>query len=145
MRGWLGEPKRFADPKFETIAARYAASEELNAAIAELFGQQTMEALVAEGQRRGVPIAAVLSPADALASEHFRSVGALTETGVAPGTKLTVPTGPFVIDGRHAGFERPSRRSRLPTNPDGSRARPRGHMRSAPWTDGRLRGCGYSI
>ena len=72
MRAWLGEPEQFADPKFESIAARYAASTELNAAIAELFGPQTMEALVAEGQRRGVPIAAVLSPADALGSEHFR-------------------------------------------------------------------------
>ena len=105
MRAWLGEPAQFADPKFESIAARYAASTELNTAIAELFGPQTMEALVAEGQRRGVPIAAVLSPADALGSEHFRSVGALTETDVAPGTTLTVPTGPFVIDGRHAGIE----------------------------------------
>ena len=30
MRAWLGEPERFADPKFDTIAARYAASRELN-------------------------------------------------------------------------------------------------------------------
>ena len=107
MRAWLGEPEQFADPKFESIAARYAASRELNAAIGELFGPQTMEALVAEGQRRGVPIAAVLSPADALGSEHFRSVGALTETEVASGTELIVPTGPFVVDGRHAGIESP--------------------------------------
>ena len=26
MRAWLGEPEQFADPKFDTIAARYAAS-----------------------------------------------------------------------------------------------------------------------
>ena len=63
MRAWLGEPEQFADPKFDTIAARYAASRELNAAIAELFAAQTMDDLVAEGQRRGVPIAAVLTPA----------------------------------------------------------------------------------
>ena len=37
MHGWLGEPEQFADPKFDTIAARYAASRELNAAIADLF------------------------------------------------------------------------------------------------------------
>ena len=42
MRAWLGEPDAFADPKFETIAARYFASDEINAAVAELFGPQTM-------------------------------------------------------------------------------------------------------
>jgi crotonobetainyl-CoA:carnitine CoA-transferase CaiB-like acyl-CoA transferase len=107
MRAWLGEPEQFSDPKFEGIAARYLASRELNAAIAELFGPQTMEALVTEGQRRGVPIAAVLNPADALASDHFRAVGALTEIDVGRGTRLAVPTGPFVVDGRHAGIRRP--------------------------------------
>jgi crotonobetainyl-CoA:carnitine CoA-transferase CaiB-like acyl-CoA transferase len=107
MRAWLGEPEQFSDPKFETIAARYFASKELNAAIADLFGPQPMDALVAEGQRRGVPIAAVLSPAEALASDHFHTVGALTEIPVAPATTLSVPGGPFVVDGRRAGIARP--------------------------------------
>ena len=104
MRAWLGEPEQFSDPKFETIAARYMASRELNATIAELFSAQTMEALVAEGQRRGVPIAAVLTPTEALASQHFRRVGALTDCELAPGVQISVPTGPFVVDGRHAGI-----------------------------------------
>jgi crotonobetainyl-CoA:carnitine CoA-transferase CaiB-like acyl-CoA transferase len=108
MRAWLGEPEEFADPKFDTIAARYAASRELNAAIADLFAPQTMDALVAEGQERGVPIAAVLTPAEALASEHFRAVGALTESEIAPGTSLAIPLGPFVVDGHHAGYRHPA-------------------------------------
>ena len=107
MRGWLGEPEQFADPKFDTIAARYAASRELNAAIAELFAPQTMDALVAEGQARGVPVAAVLTPAETLASEHFRAVGALTSVPVAPDVIVDVPAGPFVVGGRRAGFDRP--------------------------------------
>jgi crotonobetainyl-CoA:carnitine CoA-transferase CaiB-like acyl-CoA transferase len=104
MRAWLGEPERFADPKFDTIAARYAASRELNEAIAELFAAGTMHDLAGEGQRRGVPIAAVLTPAQALSSEHFRAVGALThiEAGVS------VPVGPFVVDGEHVGYTRPA-------------------------------------
>lgn len=106
MRAWLGEPERFADPRFETIAARYAASRELNAAIADLFAPQTMSDLVAEGQARGVPIAAVLTPADALRSEHFRAVGALTVTDIA-GAELPIPVGPFVVDGAHTGYRRP--------------------------------------
>ena len=103
MFGWLGAPERFSDPALETIAARYAASAELNAAFADLFAEGTMADLVAEGQRRGVPVAAVLTPAEALASEHFQAVGALTDIGI--GTALvSVPTGPFVLDGRHAGI-----------------------------------------
>jgi crotonobetainyl-CoA:carnitine CoA-transferase CaiB-like acyl-CoA transferase len=108
MRAWLGEPERFSDPKFETIAARYAASKELNAAIEELFRRQSMDALVSEGQARGVPIAAVLSPAQALESEHFRAVGALTETTSDSGTRLAVPSGPVVVDGDHPGFSYPA-------------------------------------
>ena len=104
MRSWLGEPEQFRDPAYDTIAARYAASREINAAIADLFATQTMDELVAEGQARGVPVAAVLSPAEALDSEHFRAVGALTDAALAPGVTATVPTGPFVVDGRHAGF-----------------------------------------
>ncbi|BDX32105.1 putative CoA-transferase [Mycobacterium antarcticum] len=107
MRAWLGEPEQFSDAKFESIGARYAASSELNAVIADLFADQTMDALVAEGQRRGVPIAAVLSPAQALASDHFRDVGALTEARVSPDATLEMLAGPFVIDGRRAGLERP--------------------------------------
>ncbi|MDT5018660.1 MAG: hypothetical protein QOD39_4820 [Mycobacterium sp.] len=108
MRSWLGEPEQFADPKFETISARYAASRELNAAIADLFAPRSMEALVAEGQARGVPVAAIFTPAEALASDHFRAVGALADTRIAPDVTLPVPVGAFVVDGRHAGLKRPA-------------------------------------
>ena len=105
--GWAS-PSSSPIPKFDTIAARYAASRELNAAIDDLFAPQTMEALVSEGQARGVPMAAVLTPAETLASEHFRDVGALTGLQIAPGVTVAVPTGPFVVDGRHAGVRHPA-------------------------------------
>ena len=108
MRAWLGEPERFADPKFDTIAARYAASRELNEALAELFAAQTMHDLVAEGQRRGVPIAPVLTPAQALASEHLRAVGALADVDLGTDAVVSVPVGPFVVDGEHAGYTTPA-------------------------------------
>jgi crotonobetainyl-CoA:carnitine CoA-transferase CaiB-like acyl-CoA transferase len=104
MRAWLREPEQFADPRFDTIAARYAASRELNEAIATLFAPEPMRDLVTEGQRRGVPIAAVLTPAQTLTSEHFRAVGALAEVEIAPGAALSVPAGPFVVDGEHCGY-----------------------------------------
>jgi crotonobetainyl-CoA:carnitine CoA-transferase CaiB-like acyl-CoA transferase len=134
MRSWLGEPGQFQDPKFDTIAARYASSVELNTLIAERFATQTMAELVAEGQSRGVPIAAVLSPAETLGSDHFRSVGALTAAEIAEGLTLTVPVGPFVVDGIHTGYarsapsldsERPAwrtTRSESPVAPDPSSA-----------------------
>ncbi|GAT10658.1 CoA transferase [Mycolicibacterium novocastrense] len=106
MRAWLGEPERFADPEFDTIAARYAASDELNTLIGDFVATQTMEALVAEGQARGVPIAAVLTPTETLASEHFGAVGALTTAEFAPGADVVTPVGPFVVDGHHRGLRR---------------------------------------
>jgi crotonobetainyl-CoA:carnitine CoA-transferase CaiB-like acyl-CoA transferase len=109
MYAWLGEPEQFADPKFDSIAARYAASRELNAAIADLFAAQTMDDLVAEGQRRGVPIAAVLTPAQTLSSQHFRAVGALADVEVAAGAWVSVPVGPFVVGSEHVGYARPAR------------------------------------
>jgi crotonobetainyl-CoA:carnitine CoA-transferase CaiB-like acyl-CoA transferase len=108
MREWLGEPEQFSDPKFDTIGARYSASAELNALIATLFAGQTMGHLVDEGQARGVPIAAVLDPAEALASEHFRAVRALASAEFADGVRLDVPTGAFVVDRARAGLREPA-------------------------------------
>ncbi|OFJ53618.1 CaiB/BaiF CoA-transferase family protein [Mycolicibacterium grossiae] len=105
MRAWLGEPEEFADPALDAIAARYAASDRLNAAIADLFADRRADDLVAEGHARGVPIAAVLTPAQALATEHFRAAGALTAVDLA-GVRLDVPVGAVVVDGVHAGPRR---------------------------------------
>jgi crotonobetainyl-CoA:carnitine CoA-transferase CaiB-like acyl-CoA transferase len=108
MRSWLGEPEQFQDPKFDTIAARYAVSRELNELITELFASQTMTELVVAGQARGVPIAAVLTPAETLESDHFRSTGALRKATIAPGVDVAVPVGAFVVDGDRCGYRKPA-------------------------------------
>ena len=126
MRAWLGEPEQFADPKFETIAARYAASEELNAAIAELFAPQTMD----DAGRRG---AAARRPDRRGAHARRRAgLGALPrgrrahrDRRRADGTTLTVPAGPFVVDGRHAGHRTARVRRSVPTSRRGSTTRVR--------------------
>lgn len=107
MRAWLGEPAEFSGPEFDSIAARFAASKQLNEAIGALFAGETMNDLVTQGQSRGVPIAAVQTPAEALASDHFRAVGALAPMRVADGATVTVPVGPFVVDGAHQGMSAP--------------------------------------
>ncbi|KKE98598.1 CoA transferase [Mycolicibacterium obuense] len=108
MRAWLGEPARFAGPEFDTIAARYAASAELNEAIAAVFATQSMDELVARGRELGVPIAAVRTPGEALRAEHFRCTGALVEAPLIPGATVTVPVGPVTLEGEHLGFRSPA-------------------------------------
>jgi crotonobetainyl-CoA:carnitine CoA-transferase CaiB-like acyl-CoA transferase len=108
MRAWLGEPEQFQDPRYDRIGARFSAAHEIGALVTELFADQTMDELVAAGKRRKVPIAAVLTPAEVLSSPHFRAVGALAMLELAPGVDLAGPRGPFVVDGRRAGFRRPA-------------------------------------
>lgn len=108
MRAWLGEPEQFADPRFDTIAARVQAFGELGALIAAMFADKTMGQLVAEGQSHGVPIAAVLTPSEALESEHFAAVGALAEAPLGSGVSARVPLGYWTIDGRRAGYRNPA-------------------------------------
>jgi crotonobetainyl-CoA:carnitine CoA-transferase CaiB-like acyl-CoA transferase len=133
MRAWLGEPEQFQDPKYERLGQRFAATREIGALAARLCADQTMAQLVAAGQRYGVPIAAVLTPAEALSSGHFRDVGALAAVSFAPGVDATVPIGPFVVDGQRLGIRRPippagadPPRWQAPTRPAAAPQRPIG-------------------
>ena len=108
LRRWMGEPEEFQDPKYDVIAARFAAWPRIGALVEQLFAGQTMKALVAAGQAHGVPIAAVLSPAQILASDHFRAVGAVADAEVVPGVQACIPTGYFAVDGQHTGFRAPA-------------------------------------
>ena len=69
-----------------------------------MFADQTRDELVAQGQSRGVPIAAVLTPAEALRSTHLTATGALTDAELAPGVTARVPVGYWSVDGERAGF-----------------------------------------
>lgn len=108
LRRWLGEPEEFQDPKFDALAARFAAWPEIGVLVRALFAEQTMKDLVAAGQAHGVPIAAVLPPSWVLGSEHFQAVGAITEAELVPGVRTSVPTGYFVVDGQRSGFRAPA-------------------------------------
>lgn len=104
MRAWLGEPEQFQDPRFEVLAARAHAFAELGALMAAMFADRTRDELVAEGQRHGVPIAAVLTPSEALHSDHLDAVGALADVELAGGVSARVPVGYWSVDGERAGF-----------------------------------------
>ncbi|BBU24471.1 putative CoA-transferase [Mycobacterium xenopi] len=129
MRAWLGEPVQFQDPKYDTVGARFLASQEIGALTAALFADQPMDDLVAAGRAYGVPIAPVLSCSEVLSSDHFRAVGALTGLELPSAHHLTVPVGPFVVDGRRAGLRHPA--------PVAGQHRPEWHSRdTAPRADG---------
>ena len=106
MFGWLGAPAQFADPRFDGLGARFAAAAELYPMIGTLFAGQTRDVLVAEGQRRGVPIAALLETGEVLDSDHFAERGAFTEVELAPGRAGRMPNGLVEIDGVRAGIRR---------------------------------------
>jgi crotonobetainyl-CoA:carnitine CoA-transferase CaiB-like acyl-CoA transferase len=108
LRRWLGEPEDFQDPKYDVLAARFAAWPQIGQLVQRLFAGQTMKALVAEGQSHGVPISAVLDPAQILASDHFHAVGAVTDAELVPGVHSTIPTGYYAVNGQHIGFRAPA-------------------------------------
>jgi crotonobetainyl-CoA:carnitine CoA-transferase CaiB-like acyl-CoA transferase len=108
LRRWLGEPDEFQEPRYDVIAARFAAWPQIGMLVQQLFADQTMQALVSAGQAHGVPIAAVLSPAQILTCDHFQAVGAIADAELVPGVRVGVPAGYFAVDGEHTGFRVPA-------------------------------------
>jgi crotonobetainyl-CoA:carnitine CoA-transferase CaiB-like acyl-CoA transferase len=106
MFSWLGEPTEFAEPLYDTIPARFEASDRLNPLIAALFADHSRDQLVAEGTARGIPIAGVLTVDEVLASEHFTGTGTLLQAEIADNLRATVPSGYAFVDGVRAGLVR---------------------------------------
>src|SRR5690606_11573680 len=72
--------------------------------IAELFSRYGAKELVSEGQRRGVPMAAVATPAEVLQDEHFNARGVFVPLRIGEGVEGRVPAGYLEVDGRRAGI-----------------------------------------
>ncbi|MCD2111599.1 CoA transferase [Rhodococcus rhodochrous] len=104
MFEWLGEPEEFADPKYDTIPARFAASDRLNPLIDALFADYTRDQLVAEGAARGIPIGGLNTVSEVLRTDHFQASGTFVDTEIAPGLEARIPAGYAKINGERAGF-----------------------------------------
>jgi crotonobetainyl-CoA:carnitine CoA-transferase CaiB-like acyl-CoA transferase len=74
--------------------------------IAALFADRAREDLVAEGAKRGIPVAGVLTPAEVLTARHFGEAGTLADAELAEGVRARVPSGYVRIDGVRAGLRR---------------------------------------
>lgn len=104
LRAWLGEPEQFQDPRFDGLGARAQAFDELGSLISAQFADQTRDELVEAGQGHSVPIAAVLTPSEALRSDQLDATGALADAELAPGISVRIPVGYWSVDGARAGL-----------------------------------------
>ncbi len=104
MRDWLGPDHEFHDPAFMAIGKRMMEAKRINALIAEMFSRYDARELVSEGQQRGVPMAAVATPAEVLEDGHFNAREVFVPLRVGDGIEGRVPAGYLEVDGRRAGI-----------------------------------------
>ncbi len=106
MWKWMGEPEELADPALSSIGGRWAASAKIHEFYERHFGRLTRDEAVAQGQAHGVPIAGVLTVAEALEADHYAARHTFAEVTVADLPPIRMPNGLVEIDGRRAGIHR---------------------------------------
>jgi crotonobetainyl-CoA:carnitine CoA-transferase CaiB-like acyl-CoA transferase len=106
---WMGRPEEFADAAYNTLQRRFS-SRTLIPAIARFFAGKTRVELEEAGQSHGVPIAAVLTLEEALATDQIRSRRAFVDMEIVPGVRAPFPDGVVEIDGQRAGIRGPAPR-----------------------------------
>lgn len=94
MHRWMGAPPAFAAPEFNRLDVRQA-SVPLQEAMAAFFAGRTKADLVAEGAVQGVPISAVLTLEECLATDHVQVRGVLAETRLTDGIRARIPGSPI--------------------------------------------------
>ena len=102
MSEWLGPDHDFSDPKYAETRVRLMVIGKVNMLIGELFKDCTREELVAEGRRRGIPIASIVHSGELLDDSHYISREFFVNVpGVAPSAKM--PAGYLRMDGQRIG------------------------------------------
>jgi crotonobetainyl-CoA:carnitine CoA-transferase CaiB-like acyl-CoA transferase len=104
LRAWLGEPEAFLDPKFDQYPARYAEADALYQLIGELFAKLDVATAVAEGQKRSVPTAPVMTPGQVLQAPHYHARGTFREIHVNGAARALAPSGYLKIEGERLGY-----------------------------------------
>ena len=74
----------------------------------EFFQDRTMLDLSIEGQKRGLPITPMLSPAEVLDAEQFRALGSFIDGELSSGGTGRFASGFVVADGRRVGYRSPA-------------------------------------
>lgn len=102
MFEWMGRPEEFASPDLAKITVRLK-TPTLYPAIGKFFANQTRAELEAGAAKHGVPLAAMLTRAEAVDSDHVRERGLFQPFTVGDGAKVLLPTGVMEIDGHRMG------------------------------------------
>ncbi|MCX2930593.1 CoA transferase [Mycobacterium sp. CVI_P3] len=104
--GWLGEPSELADPALEQMFSRLMHWDKIQAALADMFKDQTRAEIVRRGTELGIAVASLHTAREVLDSDHVRVRNAFLHTEVAPGLTADIANGYVQIGGRRAGFRR---------------------------------------
>jgi crotonobetainyl-CoA:carnitine CoA-transferase CaiB-like acyl-CoA transferase len=104
MSSWLGDDHPFTDPRYAEITHRVPAMGRIGEVITRLTMTMTRTEVVTEGQRRGIPVAALKTPQEVLGDEHFNARGAFAGITLANGIAGKVPSGYLEVDGERAGL-----------------------------------------
>ncbi len=110
----MGQPGLVDDERYTTPTARSAHEDELDAAIADWTGEQSLTALEEKLQVAEVPAARIFTMADIFADGHYRArdmllelpddkLGSVTMAGVVP--KLSATPGAVLWAGREIGVD----------------------------------------
>jgi crotonobetainyl-CoA:carnitine CoA-transferase CaiB-like acyl-CoA transferase len=111
MSKWLGDDHPFTDPSYGNLFKRQQVIGDIVALISRLTATLTTAEVVVGGQQRGIPVAALATPAEVLADEHFNARGAFARLPLAGGEEGIVPSGFMEFDGRRAGIRAPAPRA----------------------------------
>jgi crotonobetainyl-CoA:carnitine CoA-transferase CaiB-like acyl-CoA transferase len=104
MSNWLGTNHPFTDPKYGNSQIRMRDMAEIAKAITALTLTMNKHDIVVEGQKRGIPVAALVTPQEVLDDDHFKARGAFVNLSISETSEGRVPAGYLEIDGARAGI-----------------------------------------
>lgn len=102
----IGRADLAEDPRFDHVAGRMAAADELEAIVGRWCAVRTAEEVAASMRAAGVPHAIVADVADAVASPQLRARGMFTEIALDDGHRVTVPANPIKLSASPATTRR---------------------------------------
>lgn len=105
MSEWLGKDHPYTDKKYQVSTNRLIKLQGISKLQEKLFADKNMSDLVVEGQKRGIPIAAINKPAQLFGDEHFLQRGLFSPIAVGGG-EGKIPSGYARIDGQRIGLRR---------------------------------------
>lgn len=103
MFRWMGEPAAFASPEFDQMIRRYK-SPDLLPAIGAFFANLSRDEIEAGGQRFGVPVSAIMTLEESIATDHMRDRNAIVSLAMPDGRGAKIPNGMLYFDGLRTGL-----------------------------------------